>query len=372
MQVRRLLRSIPFKSFRRRIIETESINNALRAPHLSPIDQFEPIMLKSESPTVHMHQIPESGLRIMTEESDVPNYITLLFHFAIGSRIEEPETQGYTKWLSSSIFNSLSQFPLVFMNSSVSETRDSMTVKAVCPSYQVEEFVTVLAQAMGPKALDPRVLELIEPIMESEFNVSELFIQNSFAESNLKNPVHGNPENWTTDRIYDFQDKCQDLHARFLNTDNFLVAASGIFNSQLFCDLINEKFNYLKPAQSDLSKASRIIGDDKPVFRSGSGFANFKKALEVESFKDTLNMMQVQLVVGWEGYSHNHENRALGYLVEEIIGNSYQFSAGGPGRNNMSRTHRMIARFPHFESLECTNTRFIDWWDCFMFGKLTN
>ena len=361
MQVRRLLRSILSKSFRRRIIDTESVKHALRAPHLPPTDPFEPIMLKSESPTVHMHQIPGSGLRIMTEESDVPNYITLLFHFAIGSRIEDPETQGYTKWLSSSIFNSMSQFPLIFMNSSVDETRDSMTVKAVCPSYQVEEFVTVLAQVMGPKALDSRVLELMEPIMESEFDVSELFIQHSFSNSNLKNPVHGNPENWTTDRIYNFQDKCQDLHARFLNTDNFLVAASGIFNSQLFCDLINEKFNYLKPAQSDRNKASRIIGDDKPVFSSGSAFANMKHALEVESMRDNLELLRVHLLVGWEGYSHNHKNRALDYLVEEIIGKSYQFAAGGPGRNNLSRTNRMIARFPHFESLEFSSKRFIDW-----------
>lgn len=347
--------------YRRRIKDTESLRNALSSPDLPLSPTFEPIMLKSESPTVHMHQIPHSRLKIMTEESDVPNYVTLMFHFAVGSRFETAETQGYTKWLHSSIFNSLTQYPVLLMNSSIDQTRDSLVLKSVCPSYHVEEFVHTLAQILGPNALDSRVLEMIEPVSKSDFDVSELLVERSYADSGLANPLNGDSLNWTTERIFEFEQSCQDFHRRFLNTDNFLVSASGVFNSQAFCDLISEKFAYLHPAENEDDKVSTLLKSEKPEFKPASVFSDLRIPLKEETLMEEFKNYQVGLMVGWEGYPRNHPSRAIAALVQEIIGSAYQFAAGGPGRNNMCRTHNMMARFPYFEQLEFNKISFFDW-----------
>jgi predicted Zn-dependent peptidase len=343
------------------VINSKPLKAGLAPPELDIPEFFEPTMIKSSTPHYYISKQGDQGITVITEQPDLPSFVTLVIYVKAGSRVEDVNSQGYANWLRNSIFDGLSKHPKIFANTTVDFDREFLILKGVCMSYQVEEFLEVMAQTIGPDALNMNVLEYLEEEQDQFFEPNERFLQNTFEHRGLGNPIKGGLN--FIENTNDFIASSMDLHKRVLNSENVVIAATGIYNQEAFYKLVLEKFDYLeKPSREDSVTLfnNSSIEPETPKFCPSAGFADLKEALEFPRLEEDINPDQAQLVLGFEGISSRNVNYLTCQVLEALIGEASNFSVGGPGKNSFARAHNIMAHFYNFDSVTCFNTNFQD------------
>ena len=338
--------------------KSHALKAALTPPELDIPEFFSANMTKSTIPHYYVSKQGSQNITILTEEPDLPGFITFVIYLQAGSRFETEKSSGYSHWLRSSIFDFLSKFPKVFSNSSVEFEREFLVLKSVCMSYQVEEFLGILAEAIGPNALNQEILENMEEEVDQFYEPLEGFIQTSFDRKGLGNLIKGG-NNFINNQTV-FVTNAKELHTKVLNSENLVIAATGIYNKEAFYKLVTEKFNYLKSPEDENSITINNNIISKPEFVGGNGFANLLDACEYEKMYGDVDPNEPQLVLGFEGFKSRDKDFLTGKVLEALIGEASMFSVGGPGKNSFARAHNIMAHFHKFESVNCFNIYYQD------------
>ena len=358
------------KSLRRRIsrkistlltspsINDKSIKAALAPPELDIPEYFQPNMVQSSLPKYYVSQQGPAKITILTETPDSPGFVTLVVYLQAGSRVESSISSGYAHWLRSSVFNSLSHHPKVFANTSVEFEREFLVVKTVCMSYQVDEFLDIIAEAIGPDALSQLVLENLEEESDQFFEPKECFLQTAFDYNGLGNPIKGGTN--YLDHPDEFAESARSLHRKVLNSDNIVIAATGIYNRPAFHELVVDKFTYLEMPGPDSVTLSGRAEQSAPVFLGGTGFADLNEACQSPQMENDVSPYEPQLVLGFKGVSAKDPQFVTSLVLEALIGEASMFSVGGPGKNSFARAHNIMAHFHKFESVTCFNDHYQD------------
>jgi hypothetical protein len=227
-------------------------------------------------------------------------------------------------------------------------------------SYQVEEFLEILAQAIGRNALDMFVLENLEVEYDQFYEPMEGFLQTSFGGSGLGNMIKGgdNLERNTNS----FVEEAHDLHNRVLNSENIVIAATGIFNQDAFYKLVLDKFDFLqKPHRPDsITLCNKNLQLKKSEFFGGNGFADISEAVQIPQLESDVSFNEPELVIGFKGTQCRDFDFITGLVLEALVGEASMFSVGGPGKNSFARAHNIMAHFYKFDSVTCFNKYFQD------------
>jgi hypothetical protein len=333
---------------------------ALAPPELDIPEFFEPRMTLSLVPHYFVSKQGNQEVTILTESPDLPGFVTLVIYLQAGSRVENEKNAGYAHWLRSSIFNYLSQFPKAFSNTSVEYEREFLVLKSVCMSYQVEEFLGILSKAIGPDALDLNVLENMEVEYDQFYETKEGFLQTSFGGTGLGNMIKGGLNAFqNTDT---FIREAHNLHRKVLNSENIVIAASGIFNKEAFYELVVQNFDYLEKANEtdSITICNKNNQIKKSEFLGGNGFASISEAVEIPQLENDICYNEPELVVGFKGVQSRDYDYITGLVLKALIGEASMFSVGGPGKNSFARAHNIMEHFFKFDSVNCFHDYYQD------------
>ena len=338
--------------------ESFAMKGALAPPELDIPELFASKMTKSKVPHYFVSKQGPENLNILTEEPDLPGFVTIVIYLQAGSRFENKKSAGYSHWLRSSIFDYFSKFPKVFSNSSIEYEREFFVLKSVCMSYQVEEFLGIFAEAIGPNALNRNVLKNMEDEPDQFYEPMEGFLQTCFGHTGIGNPIKGG-NNYIQNQN-EFAESAEALHFQLLNSQNMVIAATGIYNREAFYELVRQKFSYLQSPQSQESITLNSIRDSKPEFEGANGFASLLEACSNKKMLGDVLDSEPELVLGFEGFKSRDNDFLTGMVLEALIGEASMFSVGGPGKNTFARAHNIMAYFHKFESVICFNKYFQD------------
>lgn len=357
-----LLRRCPLRKISTLLGPKHSLSKPLKSglapPELDIPEFFSPSMVKSMTPHYFISKQGPHQITVITEQPDLPSFVTLVIYVKAGSSVECPDSAGYAYWYRNSVFDHLSKHPKIFANTTIDYDREFLVLKGVCMSYQVEEFVSVMAEALGPRALSAEVLNYLEEEPDQYFEPMENFMQISYGRKGMGNSIKGG-RNYI-ENTEAFTQKAQELHRRVLNSENVVIAATGIYNKDDFYKLVVDKFSFLeKPAGEDSIQIFRE-SECLPSFSANTGFANLQEAVEVESMQEDLDPFQPQLVIGFEGIKSRDADYLTGIVLEALIGEASMFSVGGPGKNSFARAHSIMANFHRFDSVTCFNKNYME------------
>jgi predicted Zn-dependent peptidase len=261
-----------------------------------------------------------NGLTTIIETPEIPTYVTLHLKLKGGLAHENKKTSGYTKWLSNSILQKLSNFPKVEINTQIKFERDGIEILSNLMSNQVEEYLDVFALFFKPDILNNDVLEEMEWDEDENKNIEDLLIKTSFQNYSYGKPLVGLKENYL-DKLT-FSLNARELHTKTINTSDILITAGGIYNKEEFLDLVNEKFSFITNKNA--------LEGEVPIYKGGKCFLpGFKKDKQFFHSETDMFANQIGVCFPIQGMRYNHEEFMF---LNEYVGESSYFISEGPGK----------------------------------------
>ena len=256
-----------------------------------------------------------NGLTILTEEMQQIRSISVGIWLKVGSRYEEPGSNGISHFIEHMVFKGTrtrSALDIARQMDSIGGNMDAFTGKeTICFNAKVlDEHLPIALDVLTDLVLNPVfdtkdiVREkgvILEEIKMDEDNpdylVHEIFTQNFWKDHPLGKPILG-----TRDTVRKFeQGSLFDFYQKHFTPGNLIVAAAGSLKHDEIVQRVAERFQYLKPAPNGFTtmppkSVSRIITRNK-------------KSLE-----------QVQICLGVPAPHVAHEQRYVSYILSTLLG----------------------------------------------------
>ena len=264
--------------------------------------------------TIHREMLA-NGLTILTEQMDHIRSVSMGVWLKVGSRNEEPETNGISHFVEHMVFKGTtrrSAEDIAREVDSIGGNMDAFTGKeTVCFNIMVlDEHLPIAVDVLSDMVLHPVFDEketvrergvIVEEIKMDEDNpdslVHEIFTQNFYKDHALGRPILGTKE---TVRKFDQAKTFEHYRKKFV-PENMVIAAAGHVEHKALVELLSKEFE-------PLPRGTNGAVDAAPKINSRIILKN-KKALE-----------QVQLCIGVPSYRINDERRFVGYVLNTLLG----------------------------------------------------
>ena len=285
-----------------------------------PKQTFVPILLSCQKEQIE-NKILQNGVRLSLVAPSIPNYISIVLLFPCGVQNETTAGSGFLRFLKYSIMNRLSSNPTILNHIQISYDKETFLVKIACMSYQVSDFVSIIAESLKPDTLKLDLLQTIEYDEDQDNNIKELLESAAFGEVGKGKPSEGLFSALQNKEL--MFEECLKLHKQFFRPENMIVCAGGVYNNNDFSNLLEQKFkNFGKPESVKIESSE---------FNPRLIIKNRKNNTQNVHF-DQEDYEAEQIGIAFKTNGIRHDDFFPGAILETLLGESSYFSSGGPGK----------------------------------------
>ena len=228
-----------------------------------------------------------NGLRVIVTPVPTAQAAAVTFFVGVGSRHEEPKTNGVSHFIEHMLFKGTERRPTAPEISEAIEgaggSLNAFTTKEVTcywnnlPFERVETGMEVLADMLQHSVLDPEEIERERPVVQQEIrrshdspgsHVSELLSRATFGDQPVGWPIAGTLETVDGMTRQDFVDHM----ASFYTTANTVLSVAGNVEPQRVLEVAEREFASLPPGQPAPERAAvaarpaeYIQVDERPI-----------------------------------------------------------------------------------------------------------
>lgn len=189
-------------------------------------------------------------------------------------------------------------------------------------SYQVDDFLTQIANSLSINSMSMDVLQSMDFDSEQENDIQELLQTAAFGQIGKGRPSIGNASSLENKTL--MFEKCVKLHQKFIQPENMIICAGGIYNKQEFLHILEEKFSFSSNEEIDLKF-------EESRYKPSTLIQKRINKTQIVHF-DQIDMEAEQIGIAFPIKGMNSEDFHTLYILESILGESSYFSSGGPGK----------------------------------------
>lgn len=273
-----------------------------------------------------------TGLELVLDTPQIPNYVVLALQLKAGSAAEPPALAGFFNFLHKSALQRLTANSYVFSQSKAEYCAEQFCLTGACMGYQVEEFLGAFAAALAPEALSADVLESLE--LEEHVDLTQETLHVAYGGRGPGAYPHGSGESL---RAPGFLDRAREFQRSLLHPANLTVYASGVYNRAEFAAVCAAALAPLaggQPLRPDAAAQRYVGGSLQRAKRKRPGTGLFE-----QSEYDAEELAVVFPTVG-----HAHPDHLHLQLMETLLGQFSYFTGEGPGRGTQARLKASFSR----------------------------